>query len=46
MRAFREKFGDLPGEMIGPKLQDLIREFLAHEPAPIEKKKEPAGIKS
>src|SRR6059058_1927765 len=30
MRALREKFGDLPGEMIGPKLQDLVRDFLAH----------------
>src|SRR5713226_3643659 len=45
MRAFREKYGDLPGEMIGPKLQDLVHDFLTHEqPAP-EKKKEPA-IKS
>jgi len=40
MRAFREKFGELPGELIGAKLQDLVRDFLAHEqPAP-EKKKE------
>ena len=40
MRAFREKFGDLPGELIGARLQDLVRDFLAHEqPAP-EKKKE------
>ena len=40
MRAFLEKFGDLPGELIGAKLQDLVRDFLAHEqPAP-EKKKE------
>jgi len=40
MRAFREKFGDLPGELIGAKLQDLVRDFLAHDqPAP-EKKKE------
>src|SRR5213082_2158707 len=31
MRALREKFGDLPGEMIGPKLQDLAHEFLAHD---------------
>src|SRR5437763_7102059 len=35
MRAFREKFGDLPGELIGARLQDLVRDFLAHEqPAP------------
>src|SRR5262252_2478664 len=34
-RAFREKFGDLPGEMIGPKLHDLVRDFLTHDqPAP------------
>jgi len=40
MRAFREKFGELPGELIGAKLQDLVRDFLAHDqPAP-EKKKE------
>jgi hypothetical protein len=42
MRAFRQKYGDMPAEMIGPRLQDLVRDFLAHEqPAP-EKKKEPA----
>jgi nanoRNase/pAp phosphatase (c-di-AMP/oligoRNAs hydrolase) len=46
MRAFREKFGELPGEMIGPKLQDLARDFLAHEQPPAEKKKEPAAIKN
>jgi nanoRNase/pAp phosphatase (c-di-AMP/oligoRNAs hydrolase) len=46
MRALREKFGDLPGEMIGPKLQDLAHEFLAHDQPPAEKKKETAGIKS
>jgi nanoRNase/pAp phosphatase (c-di-AMP/oligoRNAs hydrolase) len=46
MRALREKFGDLPGEMIGPKLQDLVHEFLAHDQPPAEKKKETAGIKS
>jgi nanoRNase/pAp phosphatase (c-di-AMP/oligoRNAs hydrolase) len=45
IRAFREKFGDVPGELIGPKLQDLVRDFLAHEQPPAEKKKEPA-IKS
>jgi hypothetical protein len=32
----------MPAEMIGPRLQDLVRDFLAHEqPAP-EKRKEPA----
>jgi nanoRNase/pAp phosphatase (c-di-AMP/oligoRNAs hydrolase) len=41
MRAFREKFGEMPAEMIGPRLQDLVRDFLAHE-QPVEKKKEPA----
>jgi len=40
MTAFREKFGDLPGELIGPKLQDLFRDFLAHEQPTPEKKKE------
>jgi len=46
MRAFREKFGDLPGETIGAKLQDLAHEFLVHEQPPTEKRKETAGIKS
>jgi nanoRNase/pAp phosphatase (c-di-AMP/oligoRNAs hydrolase) len=46
MKALREKFGDLPGDMIGPKLQDLARDFLAHEQPPAEKKKETAGLKS
>jgi nanoRNase/pAp phosphatase (c-di-AMP/oligoRNAs hydrolase) len=46
MRALREKFGDLPGEMIGPKLQDLAHEFLVHDQPPAERKKEPAAIKS
>jgi nanoRNase/pAp phosphatase (c-di-AMP/oligoRNAs hydrolase) len=46
MRAMREKFGDLPGEMISAKLQDLAHEFLAHEQPPAEKRKEAAGIKN
>jgi nanoRNase/pAp phosphatase (c-di-AMP/oligoRNAs hydrolase) len=46
MRAFREKFGDVPAEGISAKLQAFAHEFLAHEPAAPEKKKEPAGIKS
>ncbi|HJZ74272.1 MAG TPA: DHH family phosphoesterase [Vicinamibacterales bacterium] len=46
MRALREKFGDLAGEMIGPKLQDLAHEFLIHDQPPAEKKKEPAAIKN
>ena len=37
MRAFREKFGELPAEKTAPKLHDLIAEFLQHE-APAEKK--------
>jgi nanoRNase/pAp phosphatase (c-di-AMP/oligoRNAs hydrolase) len=45
MRAFREKYGDLPGEEIGRKLQEFAHEFLAHDAAPHEKKKEPAGVK-
>src|SRR5207248_9940073 len=28
MRAFREKFGDLSGEAIGKRLQELVHEFL------------------
>jgi hypothetical protein len=32
--------------MIGPKLQDLARDFLAHDQPPAEKKKEAAGIKN
>ena len=32
MRAFREKFGDLDGEAIGPELQELVSQFL-HEAA-------------
>src|SRR5712692_10284455 len=47
MRAFREKFGDLPGEMIGPKLQDLVHDFLTNEqPAPDKKREAAAGIKN
>jgi nanoRNase/pAp phosphatase (c-di-AMP/oligoRNAs hydrolase) len=46
MRALREKFGNLPGEMIGPKLQDLAHEFLAHDQPAADKRKEPAGVKS
>src|SRR5262249_40914850 len=46
MRALREKCGDMAGEMIGPKLQDLAHEFLIHDQPPAEKKKEPAAIKN
>jgi nanoRNase/pAp phosphatase (c-di-AMP/oligoRNAs hydrolase) len=31
MRAFREKFGDLSGDEIGPKLREIVHEFLTHE---------------
>src|ERR1043165_7571031 len=43
MPAFREKFGDLSGEAIGPKLQSLTQEFLAHE-APFPEKKREAAV--
>jgi nanoRNase/pAp phosphatase (c-di-AMP/oligoRNAs hydrolase) len=46
MRAFREKFGAIPAEAIGAKLQEFAHEFLAHDPAAPEKKKEPAGVKN
>jgi nanoRNase/pAp phosphatase (c-di-AMP/oligoRNAs hydrolase) len=47
MRAFREKFGDLSGEEIGIRLQELVAQFL-HEVAAADKKREPAatGVKS
>jgi nanoRNase/pAp phosphatase (c-di-AMP/oligoRNAs hydrolase) len=46
MRAFREKFGDLSAEGIGARLQAFAHEFLAHDPAAPEKKKEAAGVKN
>ncbi len=45
MRAFREKFGDVPAEDIGRRLQDLVAQFL-HEAAPVEKRRETAGVKT
>src|SRR3954468_13618892 len=46
LRAFREKFGDLPADAMSAKLQAFAHEFLAHDaPAP-EKKREAAGIKN
>ena len=45
MRAFREKFGDLTADNIGPKLQELVTQFL-HEAPAVEKKRETAGIKN
>jgi hypothetical protein len=46
MRAFREKYGDLPGEEIGRKLQEFAHEFLAHDMPAHERKREPAAIKN
>ena len=33
LRAFREKYGDLPGDRMSAKLQEFAHEFLQHEPA-------------
>jgi nanoRNase/pAp phosphatase (c-di-AMP/oligoRNAs hydrolase) len=33
LRAFREKYGELPAEAIGAKLQEFVHEFLQHEPS-------------
>ena len=33
LRAFRDKYGELPAEVIGAKLQEFVHEFLAHDPA-------------
>jgi nanoRNase/pAp phosphatase (c-di-AMP/oligoRNAs hydrolase) len=40
MRAFREKFGDLEGEEIGNKLQELVAHFLHEVPAAADRKRE------
>src|SRR5712692_3830449 len=40
MRAFREKFGDVNGDAIGVRLQELVTEFL-HDTQLVEKKREP-----
>jgi len=45
MAAFRGKFGELNGDEIGPKLQSLAQEFLAHEVPVPEKKREAAVAK-
>ena len=45
MRAFREKFGELSGEDIGRRLQDLVAQFL-HEAPAVEKRRETAGVKT
>ena len=47
MRAFREKYGNLGGEAIGPKLQELVYQFLHEAPAApekSEKKREPVRL--
>jgi nanoRNase/pAp phosphatase (c-di-AMP/oligoRNAs hydrolase) len=46
LRAFREKYGELTAEAIGAKLQEFVHEFLQHEPAAPDKKREAAGIKN
>jgi nanoRNase/pAp phosphatase (c-di-AMP/oligoRNAs hydrolase) len=38
LRAFREKFGDIPAEGISAKLQEFAHEFLQHEPSKLEVK--------
>jgi len=45
MRAFREKYGETPAEDIGRRLQELVAQFL-HEAAPVEKRREAAGVKN
>jgi nanoRNase/pAp phosphatase (c-di-AMP/oligoRNAs hydrolase) len=45
MRAFRDKFGELSGEDIGRRLQDLVAQFL-HEAPVVEKRRETAGVKT
>ena len=39
LRAFREKYGDLPGDAMSAKLQEFAHEFLAHDaPGKLEAK--------
>jgi nanoRNase/pAp phosphatase (c-di-AMP/oligoRNAs hydrolase) len=45
-RAFREKFGDLTEDNVGPRLHELVTQFLHEGTAAVEKKREAAGIKS
>src|SRR5687767_3491516 len=45
MPAFREKFSVVETDDIGARLQELVRQFL-HEPSALEKRREPAGVKS
>jgi nanoRNase/pAp phosphatase (c-di-AMP/oligoRNAs hydrolase) len=46
LRAFREKYGDLPAAAMSAKLQEFAHEFLQHDASPPEKKREAAGIKN
>jgi nanoRNase/pAp phosphatase (c-di-AMP/oligoRNAs hydrolase) len=46
MRAFREKFGDLNGEQVGGRLQELVAQFLHEVPAAEKKQREVAALKS
>jgi nanoRNase/pAp phosphatase (c-di-AMP/oligoRNAs hydrolase) len=46
LRAFRDKYGELPAEAIGAKLQEFVHEFLQHDASPPEKKRDAAGIKN
>jgi nanoRNase/pAp phosphatase (c-di-AMP/oligoRNAs hydrolase) len=45
LRAFREKYGDLPADGMTAKLQEFAHEFLAHETPAQDKKKEPTAVK-
>src|SRR3954452_1296883 len=42
LRAFREKYGELPTDSFSTKLQEFAHEFLAHDAPAQDKKKEPA----
>ena len=46
MRAFREKFGEMSGDEICVRLHDLVQDFLEHDAAAPEKRRETAGIKN
>ncbi len=46
LRAFRGKYGELPADQISAKLQEFAHEFLQHDAATPEKKREAAGIKN
>src|SRR3954447_1535385 len=46
LHAFRDKIGDIPAEQFSAKLQEFAHEFLAHDSAIPDKRKEPAAIKS